>query len=575
MPRKKRRRSAPRRATSGGERAGRVPFPALFLAFALVSLFVYRGAISGPFVSDDVPYIAANPYVQGLSGENIAAILDPTGPTIPLAANYSPVHLLLHALEWQVFGSDVRGYHVVNILVHALGSALLALLLRRSGVSPVAAVGGAVFFLLHPANVEAVAWISQLKTTSAFALALGALLAHPRRPLLGTLLFSLALLAKPLAAFALPVVAVRSWMRGRLQWGWLGAWALAFAALAFFEAIAFRDYGVGSRILHADPLVWARTIVALVARYLAMAATSHGVSAFHELPRVLSWLDPWWLAGLAASIGLGWRTLWVLRRRREEAAWWLWAAISFAPVSQIFPFDFSMADRYLYFILPGLIGGSLLAAADLLERHHLAPLRRPAAGVLALALAAAVGIAFAARSSDRAALWRSAGLLSADAVAHYPEGRQAHLVAARRAAEAGDSRALARELRAARKVGFESITRLLNEPLFVRARVHPEVEAVFRDLAAEWIGRLEVVAEPNQTELNVLALAHETRGEIEPAIRAVERALAMGGPDAPLFRARLAQLRAKLATRPAPGAEPFDGAKRGRDRVAPATNNGE
>jgi len=556
------RSSTSRRATSKGERVRRVPFPWLFLAFALVSLFVYRGAISGPFVSDDVPYITANPYVQGLSGDNIAAILDPTGPTIPLSANYSPVHLLLHALEWQVFGSDVRGYHVVNVLLHAFGSALLGLLLRRSGVSPVASILGAAFFLLHPANVEAVAWISQLKTTSAFALSLGALLAHPRRPLLATLLFALAILAKPLAAFALPVAAVRGWARGRPRWGWLGAWALVFAAFAFFEALAFRDYGGDSRALHADPLVWARTVVALVSRYLVMAVTSHGVSTFHELPRALSWLDPWWLAGLAVSIGLGWRILWALRRRREEAAWWLWAAISFAPVSQIFPFDFAMADRYLYFILPGLIGGSLLAAPDLLERAAVAPLRRPIAGVVGVALAAAVGLAFAARSSDRAALWRSVGLLSADAVANYPEGRQAHLVAARHAAEAGDSRALARELRSAMAVGFDSITQLLSEPLFVEARTHPEVEAVFRDLAAEWIARLEVVEEPNQTELNVLSLAHQTRGEIEPAIRAVERAMAMGGPDAPLFRARLIQLRAALATRASPGAVPIDGAER-------------
>ena len=571
----RRRRSASRRATRAGERARRVPFPALFLVFAGVSLFVYRGAIGGPFLSDDVPYIAANPYVQGLSAENLAAILDPTGPTIPLAANYSPVHLLLHALEWQLFESDVRGYHVVNVLLHAFGSALLGLLLRRSGLPPLAAMGGAAFFLLHPANVEAVAWISQLKTTSAFALAVGALLAHPRRPILGTVLFALALLAKPLAAFALPVAAVRGWAREEPIWRWMGAWALVFAAMVSFEALAFRDYGSDSRALHADPLVWARTSVALVSRYLAMAATSYGVSAFQELPRAHSWLDPWWLAGLSVLVGLGWRTLSALRRRREEAAWWLWAAISFAPVSQIFPFDFAMADRYLYLILPGLIGGTLLAAADLLERHPVAALRRPVAGAVGVALAAAVGLAFLVRSSERAALWASAGLLSADAVAHYPGGRQAHLIAARRAAQAGDRESLARELRAAREVGFDSLTQLLNEPLFVQARAHPEVEAVFRDLAAEWIDRLEAVAEPNQTELNMLAVAHETRGEIEPAIRAVERALESGGPDAPLFRARLAQLRARLAAGAAPAQGPLERAGRKKDGTASPGDAGD
>ena len=100
------------------------------------------------------------------------------------------LHMLLHAAEWHVFGTQVRGYHVVNVILHALVSWLLVLLLLTSRIPPSAALLGGSFFLLHPANVEAVAWISQLKTTSAMALALGALLAHPRRPALGALLFA-------------------------------------------------------------------------------------------------------------------------------------------------------------------------------------------------------------------------------------------------------------------------------------------------------------------------------------------------------------------------------------------------
>ena len=51
-----------------------------------------------------------------------------------------------------------------------------------------------------------------------------------------------------------------------------------------------------------------------------------------------------------------WRTL---ARRELEAAFWVAAAASFAPVSQVFPFLNPVADRYLYCILPGLIGGAL------------------------------------------------------------------------------------------------------------------------------------------------------------------------------------------------------------------------
>jgi hypothetical protein len=64
--------------------------------------------------------------------------------------------------------------------------------------------------------------------------------------------------------------------------------------------------------------------------------------------------------------------------------------------------------------------------------------RRAALARLALPLALLVLAAFGLRSAERAALWRSAGLLNADAASHYPEGRQAHLTRARAAARAGD-----------------------------------------------------------------------------------------------------------------------------------------
>jgi hypothetical protein len=540
--------------------AGAAQAFAILLVFLVVSLIVYREALDGPFVSDDVPYLTMNPHVQGLSRENIIAILDPAGPVVPLAANYSPLHMLLHAAEWHVFGTRVRGYHVVNVVLHAIVSWLLILLLRTSRIPPVPAALAGVFFLLHPANVEAVAWISQLKTTSAMALALGALLAHSRRPALGALLFALALLAKPLAAFALPVVALLDWARdGRVRWRWIAIWGVAFAGLAVVEVGAFRDYGVENRPLDPDPLVWGRSIVALAMRYLAMATTSYGVSIFHELPRARSWLDPWWLAGVVALALLGWRTVWALRRRREEAAYWVWAAISFAPICQIFPFDFAMADRYLYMILPGLLGGGLLAGAEPWARAFGAaagrpagsgePPRRAALARLALPLALLVAVAFGIRSAERAALWRAAGLLNADAAAHYPEGRQAHLTRARAAARAGDLEGVAAGLRGATAAGYDYLHILLQEPLFAGARSHPGVNAVFRELARTWIERVGQEEQPNQAELNMQAVAHEARGELAEAVRALERALEVGGRENELVRMRLVRVRGELDRR--------------------------
>ena len=76
--------------------------------------------------------------------------------------NYSPVQLLLHATVWELFGDWTPAHHVTNCVLHAVASLLLVVLFARCGVPRPAALLAGVFFLLHPANVEAVAWISQL-----------------------------------------------------------------------------------------------------------------------------------------------------------------------------------------------------------------------------------------------------------------------------------------------------------------------------------------------------------------------------------------------------------------------------
>ena len=274
----------------------------LLAAFLGAAILVYRPAFGGPFVSDDSHWLAHNPYIQDLSAENLLLIARPLGEASFAISNYAPVPLLILGLEYQVFGQEVTGYHVVNVFLHALASALLVGVLLRSKLPPVAALLGGAFFLLHPANVEAVAWISQLKTTSSMVLGLGAVLLFSRRPALATLLFALALLAKPTAFVALPFLALP------VFWGWAGAkqprriWlGVWLAVLAIYSIPEFRLQQLMGVVSppETDLAVRFRSIPSFAARYLVMAATSWGVSTYHqpELPR--SWLDPWFLAGLA------------------------------------------------------------------------------------------------------------------------------------------------------------------------------------------------------------------------------------------------------------------------------------
>ena len=539
-------RSRPGRSTRTGPRRapGSARVAALLAACFATALLVYRPALDGPLVSDDAHYLG-NPYVRELSWERLPALLDPAGEPARLIENYAPVHLLLHALEWKLFGERLRPFHVVNVALHAMVSVLLIALLLRSGVPSGPALFGGGFFLLHPANVEAVAWISQLKTLSSTLLALAALWLLPRRPTLATLAFALSLLAKATAAFTLPVAAVFAWVRwrsgsdpGRRPAAWLCAWTVIFLAFAVVEFTAFERATWQVAPVDADPWVRLRSAFELVARYLAMAATSYGVSAFQEPEPAVSLLGPWWLDGLAAVAALGVRALLALRGGREEAAWWVWAAVSFLPVAQIFPFPFPLADRYLYQMLPGLLGGTLLA---LLPLHARLPTRSPALERLLLVAGVAVLLAFAARSHERAALWSNPALLAADAAIHYPNGRHAHLLRAHAAARRGEFSSAVDSLRGAYARGFDRFEQLLAAPDFVSLRRDPRFRALLRDMAGRWIERIGPLERPSQSELYSLAIAHRLRGEEGRARSLLERALVAGGPLDGTIRAELAE----------------------------------
>jgi hypothetical protein len=112
---------------------------ALAIGYAVVALAAFAPALQGNFVSDDIGYVVGNPWIHTLSIENLRAILDPTGPAAAHTANYAPVHLLMHALSWQLFGANTFGHHVLNVLLHAIASVLLVALFVLVGFRKCAA----------------------------------------------------------------------------------------------------------------------------------------------------------------------------------------------------------------------------------------------------------------------------------------------------------------------------------------------------------------------------------------------------------------------------------------------------
>jgi tetratricopeptide (TPR) repeat protein len=142
-----------------------------------------------------------------------------------------------------------------------------------------------------------------------------------------------------------------------------------------------------------------------------------------------------------------------------------------------------------------------------------------------------VALAFAVRAHERARLWvGDERLLIADAARHYPDGGNAHFLAALRAIERGDEEAAVSALRAAVDRGYDHSRAFDADPLLDPIRDAPGFELLMREVAARHIEYGRERGSSSQVWLRSMALAHQSRGEYAEAASLLERAIRTEGP---------------------------------------------
>ena len=127
---------------------------ALFLL--AITVAAYWPSLDGGFILDDDKLITENHLIQSPSGlSRIWLSLEPQ--------DYWPLTNTAFWLEWRVWHTNPTGYHVVNLLLQIASAMLIWRILAKLGIP--GALIAAIFFVIHPVNVESVAWISQQKNT--------------------------------------------------------------------------------------------------------------------------------------------------------------------------------------------------------------------------------------------------------------------------------------------------------------------------------------------------------------------------------------------------------------------------
>jgi hypothetical protein len=339
----------------------------------VLTLAVFWRGIGGKFVTwDDEPLIYTNPNISN--------------PTLGgLAWHWRHPHNFLYipviySTWWSIARLEVperkpnmpldpAPFHLANLVLH-LGSVSIVFWLVRWIVGNAwAAVAGAAIFAVHPLQVEAVAWATGMKDVLGGFLSFAAIALYLWREdrhegeeeqswdwrwWTATILFVLALLAKPSAVMVPGIVLVPEYLVERRSvksillrlWSWFvlaGVWVVVTKQVQ--PAVA----------IEAGPW-WARPWVAADAIGFYLAKIAWPVNLGIDYGRTPGWLianRSFWGVAVTAAAGL---TV-VLIRVRDVAAASIVFVLAMLPVLGFVAFDFqsqsTVADRYVYVAMLG------------------------------------------------------------------------------------------------------------------------------------------------------------------------------------------------------------------------------
>ena len=403
----------------------------LALALAAVTLALFWPATGYDFLNfDDGPYVFDNPRV--LTGFSLANVR--WAFTTINEDWWLPMLWLSYMADADLLGPGPFGFHLVNVLLHALNATLLFWVLCRMTNHPWRSALVAALFALHPLRVESVAWVAERKDVLSGLFFLLGLLAYrryterPDRARLWTLplCMLLGLMSKGiLIVFPFVLLLLDFWplRRATALWG-RAAWpqwkpllrekSPLFALAGVFVAVNLRTHSAASPVFNPVPLAdrlglvfpnyWA---------YLRQIFWPLHVAILHPENDVVHWpLSFAALVGLAVLTALAWRQR---ARRPFLLAGWLWFLLILLPVVRGLRYSLaSIADRFTYLPSIGLAFAAVWFLADL------GPAGRRAAAVRFI-LTGVLLAALAMQTRAVLPLWRNSEAAFGHALLEAPE----------------------------------------------------------------------------------------------------------------------------------------------------------
>lgn len=415
-----------------------LPAAGLVLAIALA----YGNSLHAPFLFDDVGAVVNNPTIRDLGSR---AIWSP--PADGSTTTGRPIVNLSFAFNYALGRESVRGYHLVNVAIHALAALTLMGIVRRTLAAPFlrarfgansAATGFfvALVWALHPLQTESVVSIAQrteslcglfyLLTIYAFVRATTLVEGGARglRPAWAAVSVASCLLgmgSKEVMVTA-PLIVLfydRTFVAGtfsaaiRSRWKFYLALAATWLVLAWLVLQSGGARGASAGFgLGVTWWTYLLKQAEALMQYLSLSFWPNPLILDYGT-EVVSTLGAVWWQGVGVLVLLG-AVVWALVRRPAVGFLGAWFFLILAPSSSVVPLvTQTMAEHRMYLPLAAVVVALVVAAYQRI-------------GVRAGWLLAAVTCGFGELTIVRNYDYRDPAALWADTVAKRPQNARAH-----------------------------------------------------------------------------------------------------------------------------------------------------
>jgi len=386
------------------------------LALAALAALIFGPLARAGFVYDDVWFLVKNPAIRRVAP--LTFLLRPETGAAPgsglALGNFRPLATLSLAFDYRLWELRPGLYHLENAAWHLLNACLVLALSRRWLKSRAGAWVAACVFLVHPVQVETVAWISQRSNLLCAAALLASLLLltkdrdEPVALGAGLATYAAALYAKE-EALVLPLLvllcdALRS---GRLSkslkerhrvYAALSAVTAVYALSRMVIGHPWSQFEAGRPSIRTDLMLGAVSF----AVYLGKLVFPVALRPSYDYPAFSAWAVA---GGFALLPAYAFACGWACGRRSALGLALAWAAIALLPVLHLVPLRPFVAERFLYLSA----AGAGLAAGWLYERG----------GIWRWAVAAWI-VGLAGQAAATVPHWKDERSLWAAAVAAQP-----------------------------------------------------------------------------------------------------------------------------------------------------------